>query len=249
LGRPSPSLHTSPAWQWPPASPPALHLLGSAWQRGLVALGRRRKRQRDCVPAPAHPHLTGCMVAGRASGVRRALATCLRSLAAQQGGCSSSRAAALSPLLVDDGPSPSYGASPPAWPWRRSGGRGQHAGVAAAAEAPPRQSVYQLVVVTGDVRGAGSAAPAVIKLVGTGAPLPAQCSSACDGRDNLSPGSARAGASSRQHPHWPCGFAAGACLVFADMSMPPLRIHMPACMPPAHPRLACPLQRARASPF
>jgi hypothetical protein len=110
------------------------------------------------------------MVAGRASGVRRALTTCLRSLAAQQGGCSSSRAAALSPLLADDGPSTSYGASPPAWPWRRSGGRAQHAGVAAAAEAPPRQSVYQLLVVTGDVRGAGSAAPAVIKLVGTGAP-------------------------------------------------------------------------------
>ncbi|PSC69732.1 putative phosphatase 2C 55 isoform A [Micractinium conductrix] len=44
--------------------------------------------------------------------------------------------------------------------------RWQHSG-AAVAVASPRQAVYQVVVVTGDVRGAGSAAPAVVTLVGS----------------------------------------------------------------------------------
>ena len=103
----------------------------------------------------------------RVSGLRGALATCLRTLAAAQGACSG-RGAALS-SFVDNAPSTSYGAAQPAARWSR-GGR-QHSSLEAATAAavtPPRQAVYQLVIVTGDVRGAGSPAPAVVKLVGTG---------------------------------------------------------------------------------
>lgn len=122
------------------------------------------------------------------AGGRRALSSCLRALAAAQGSAACSTSARCVPPLADA--STSYAVAQPGWAQRRgtsssssaaarggSGGgptvvaiaqRWQHSG-AAAAVASPRQAVYQVVVVTGDVRGAGSAAPAVVTLVGSGA--------------------------------------------------------------------------------
>lgn len=121
-------------------------------------------------------------------GALRRLAQGLRSLGAV-GELSSSSAAPASSLL-DSLPSTSYSTAPGWQPSRRSAGgsaaaataasggpgstgaRSQHSGPATAAAAvpPPRRAIYRVEVVTGDVRGAGSPAPAVIRLVGSGAP-------------------------------------------------------------------------------
>ena len=121
-------------------------------------------------------------------GALRRLAQGLRSLGAV-GELSSSSAAPASSLL-DSLPSTAYSTALGWQPSRRraggsaaaaataaSGGTGsararsQHSGPATAAAAvpPPRRAVYRVEVVTGDVRGAGSPAPAVIRLVGSGA--------------------------------------------------------------------------------
>lgn len=112
------------------------------------------------------------------------LRTCLRTLTAAAAEPWSARTASLSPL-ADCTPSTSY-AGPECtsgwqrW-WRRGSGgssgghalssssaaRWQHSDAARAASAP-HQVMYQVVVVTGDVRGAGSPAPAVVTLVGSG---------------------------------------------------------------------------------
>ena len=129
--------------------------------------------------------------------LRGTLAASLRLLASQQQGFSSlcARGAALA-QLDEDAPSTSYTTPHPGWQWRRgSGGRRRRLVTEAAAAVAPQPSpaaptvaaaaaaevahgvqqvaapgavVYQIVVVTGDVRGAGSPAPAVITLVGTG---------------------------------------------------------------------------------
>ena len=120
-------------------------------------------------------------------GALRRLAQGLRSLGAV-GELSSSSAAPAS-SLIDSLPSTSYSTAPGWQPSRRSAGgsaaatapaasgstgsaraRSQHSGPATAAAAvpPPQRAVYRVEVVTGDVRGAGSPAPAVIRLVGSG---------------------------------------------------------------------------------
>lgn len=122
----------------------------------------------------------------RLAGLRGAVATCLRSLQALEGAaCATSGPPAVAATLADTAPSTSYGEAAPAWQrrWRRgaasaatppppaaTGRRGQHSATAAAQAVvqAPRPAQYRIEVVTGDVRGAGSPAPAVIKLIGTG---------------------------------------------------------------------------------
>lgn len=122
----------------------------------------------------------------RVAALRR-LAQGLRSLGAV--GELSSSSAAPTACLFDSLPSTSYSTAPGRQPSRRSAGgsaaaaasgshgsaraRSQHSGPATAAAAafPTRRAVYRVEVVTGDVRGAGSPAPAVIRLVGSGARL------------------------------------------------------------------------------
>lgn len=122
----------------------------------------------------------------RMTGLRGALGlrTCWRTLTAAAVEPWGARAASLVPL-GDSAPSTSYAAPECTSGWQRwwrrgsgssSGGhavsstgaaRWQHSDAARAASAP-RQVLYQVVVVTGDVRGAGSPAPAVVTLVGSG---------------------------------------------------------------------------------
>ncbi|KAL4419639.1 hypothetical protein ABPG77_008580 [Micractinium sp. CCAP 211/92] len=111
------------------------------------------------------------------------LRTCLRTLAAAAAEPFSARAVSLA-SLADSAPSTSYGSTEYTSRWQRwwrrgssgssgshplsssSSARWQHSDAARAASAP-RQVMYQVVVVTGDVRGAGSPAPAVVTLVGS----------------------------------------------------------------------------------
>lgn len=115
----------------------------------------------------------------RVAGLRRALAACVQSATAlQQGAAGSCRPSSLS-SLVDSAPSTSYSALQPGWLRRpasaaaaaATGGQAQLSRAAAAIseEQHPQAATYTVVVVTGDVRGAGSPAPAVVTLVGTGA--------------------------------------------------------------------------------
>jgi hypothetical protein len=114
----------------------------------------------------------------RVAGLRRALAACAHSVSAlQQGSSNSLRPAAIS-SLVETAPSTSYAAPQTGWLRRqRASNASQLSDAAAAAAATegsaaaaqPGTALYQIVVVTGDVRGAGSPAPAVVTLVGTGA--------------------------------------------------------------------------------
>lgn len=122
-----------------------------------------------------------------AASLRRGLATCLRALAAAQpagsttalaecapstshairqqqwrGSVSSSHSSCSVASVVGGGSGSSGPLVPGSALWHSEVGT-----AAAAAAPPPRQAVYQVVVVTGDVRGAGSPAPAVVKLVGT----------------------------------------------------------------------------------
>jgi hypothetical protein len=113
----------------------------------------------------------------RVAGLRRALAACAQSVTAlQQGAAGSCRPASLS-SLIDSAPSTSYSAPQPGWLRRpasaaaaAAAGQAQLSGAAAAVaeERHPQAATYTVVVVTGDVRGAGSPAPAVVTLVGTG---------------------------------------------------------------------------------
>ncbi|EFN56908.1 hypothetical protein CHLNCDRAFT_144585 [Chlorella variabilis] len=110
----------------------------------------------------------------RVSGLRRALTACVQGVTGlQQGVTSSARPASLS-SLVEAAASTSYSPPQPGWARRGGGGaaaacsRAQLSGAAAVAAAEaPHQALYQVVIMTGDVRGAGSPAPAVITLVGT----------------------------------------------------------------------------------
>ncbi|KAL4854234.1 putative protein phosphatase 2C 55 [Chlorella vulgaris] len=112
----------------------------------------------------------------RVAGLRRALAACAHSVSAlQQGSSNSLRPAAIS-SLVETAPSTSYAAPQTGWLRRQRASNASQLSAAAAAAAAtegsaaaaqPGTALYQIVVVTGDVRGAGSPAPAVVTLVGT----------------------------------------------------------------------------------
>ena len=103
----------------------------------------------------------------RVASASRALSSCLRTLAALQTTLSAhlgSQGALQHPFIRA-----SYDISTvPPWQRRTSLARWLSMDAAAAAAEEPQPAEYRVVVVTGDVRGAGSSAPAVIVLIGEG---------------------------------------------------------------------------------
>lgn len=98
---------------------------------------------------------------GRAGALRRAAAASLRCLASAE----PSLAGAL-PGAVSAAHDPPVGQSPPRPPGLPRWASSQEAAAPAADAFPPRQATYSVEVITGDVRGAGSPAPAAITLFG-----------------------------------------------------------------------------------
>ena len=148
----------------------------------------------------------------RVAGGSRALGAALRALAALQ-----AQLAGGLPVALASPPYPSSYDLSRLPPWQRRGGRWLSTAEPAAAPAAAAQEgeelhtvEYRVVVVTGDVRGAGSAAPAVIVLIGEGERVGHICASGSqwgrgaaglDGgsrpRRRLQPASRR-----RRHPGW-----------------------------------------------
>lgn len=110
------------------------------------------------------------MATGRLGSLRRAAALSLRAMSASEASTSGRAAAAADAW---DRPYSSWGAGPSpvraqrgAWQGQQQLGVRMFSSLEALAE--PHQATYHIEVVTGDVRGAGSAAPASITLYGDG---------------------------------------------------------------------------------